>query len=49
VAEPLVGALVLGPALLDGYRYLRPHASWAKWTSRGLKVAAVVLTVAAGK
>jgi hypothetical protein len=44
--EPFVGALVLAPALLDGYRYLKPNSAWAKWTSRGCKVAAVLLTVA---
>jgi hypothetical protein len=49
VPEPLVGALVLAPALLDGYRFLRPGSTWAKWTSRGCKIAAVALTMAAGK
>jgi hypothetical protein len=44
--EPFIGALVLAPALLDGYRYLKPQSVWAKWTSRGCKVAAVLLTVA---
>jgi hypothetical protein len=49
VPEPVIGALVLAPALLDGYRYLKPEATWAKWTSRGCKIAAVLLTVAAGR
>ena len=49
VPEPVIGALVLAPALLDGYRYLNPEAKWAKWTSRGCKIAAVLLTVAAGR
>jgi hypothetical protein len=44
--EPFIGALVLAPALLDGYRYFKPHSAWAKWTSRGCKVAAVLLTAA---
>jgi hypothetical protein len=47
--EPLVGALVLTPALLDGYRYLNPHAAWARWASRAVKVGSVLLTVAAGR
>lgn len=47
--EPVIGMLVLAPALLDGYRYLRPEAAWAKWTSRGVKILGVVLTVAAGR
>jgi hypothetical protein len=49
VPEPVVGLLVLGPAVLDGYRYLQPDASWAKWASRSVKIAMVVLTVAAGR
>jgi hypothetical protein len=49
VAEPVVGVLVLAPAALDAYRYLRPEATWARWASRGTKVLAVVLTVAAGR
>lgn len=48
VAEPVIGALVLGPAVLDGYRYLRPNQAWAKWASRGLKVLGVLLTIHAG-
>jgi hypothetical protein len=47
--EPLVGALVLAPAVLDGYRYLRPDATWAKWASRVVKIAAVALTLAPGR
>jgi hypothetical protein len=49
VPEPWMGALILAPAVLDGYRYLRPDAVWAKWTSRGLKITAVLLTFAAGR
>ena len=47
--EPLVGALVLAPALLDGYQYLNPDAAWARWASRAVKVGSVLLTVAAGR
>src|SRR5207245_1216481 len=49
IPEPVVGLLVLGPAALDAYRYVRPDAAWAKWTSRGAKIAMVVLTIAAGR
>jgi hypothetical protein len=49
IPEPVIGLLVLAPAALDGYRYLNPESGWAKWTSRGVKVLAVVLTMAAGK
>jgi hypothetical protein len=45
--EPVVGVLVLTPALLDGYRYLRPNAAWAKWASRAAKISLVVLTIRA--
>jgi hypothetical protein len=47
IAEPIVGALVLGPAVLDGYRYLRPESAWAKWASRGMKAAGLALIAAA--
>jgi hypothetical protein len=47
--EPLVGAVVLAPAVLDGYRYLRPDAVWAVWASRGAKVGLVLLALAAGR
>lgn len=47
--EPAVGALILAPALLDGYRYLKPDQKWAAWTSRGLKAAFVALTLFAGR
>lgn len=49
IGEPWVGALVLAPAALDGYRYLRPDSRWAKWTSRGIKLAGVALVAAAGR
>jgi len=47
--EPVVGALILAPALLDGYRYFRPEQRWAAWTSRGVKAAFVALTLFAGR
>ncbi len=47
--EPVIGAIVLAPAVFDGYRYLRPDATWAKWASRGAKIATVVLVAAAGR
>jgi hypothetical protein len=43
VSEPLVGGLVLTPALLDGYRYFHPDARWAKWASRIAKTGTVLL------
>jgi len=47
--EPVVGAFVLAPALLDGYRYLHPDARWAVWTSRGVKAAFMGLLLFAGR
>lgn len=47
--EPAVGALILAPALLDGYRYLKPDQRWAAWASRGVKAAFIALTLVAGR
>jgi len=47
--EPVVGAFVLAPAALDGYRYFHPEARWAVWASRSAKVASVVLVAFAGR
>lgn len=47
--EPAVGALILAPALLDGYRYLKPDQKWAAWASRGIKTALIALTLFAGR
>jgi hypothetical protein len=43
--EAWVGAMLLAPALLDGYRYYHPRSGWAKWTARGCKVALVLLVL----
>jgi hypothetical protein len=45
VDERLIGALVLAPAVLDGWRYFHPNAKWAAWTSRAVKVGMVVMVV----
>lgn len=47
--EPVVGAFILAPAVLDGYRYLHPDQKWAAWASRGMKVVFVGLTLFAGR
>ncbi len=41
--ERWIGALVLAPAVLDGWRYFDPEADWAAWISRGVKAAMVLL------
>ena len=43
--ERWIGALVLAPALLDGWRYYHPDAKWAAWSSRGVKIGMVVMVV----
>jgi hypothetical protein len=41
--EPLIGAIVLAPALLDAVRFFYPQARWATWGSRGAKAGMVLL------
>lgn len=43
--EPVVGALILAPAVLDAIRYYQRNPAWAMWASRGLKVFSVVLVL----
>ncbi len=43
VSEPVIGAMVMAPALLDAYRYYRPDSRWAKWASRAVKAGSVLL------
>ena len=47
--EGAVGAIMLAPALLDAWRWWRPGHPAIAWASRGAKVGAVALTVAAGR
>ena len=47
VAEPVIGGLILGPALLDAWRYYDPDARWPKWGSRAVKAAGVLLALKA--
>ena len=46
VDERLVGAIVMAPAAVDAYRYVRPGSSWATWTSRAMKAGSVLLVLA---
>jgi hypothetical protein len=43
--EPVIGALILAPAILDAIRYYHPDAAWAKWSSRGAKAGMFVLVI----
>ena len=45
IDERWIGALVLAPAVLDAWRYFHPHAKWAAWTSRGVKIGMVVMVI----
>jgi hypothetical protein len=45
IDERWIGALVLAPALLDGWRYHHPNAKWAAWSSRGVKIGMVFMVV----
>ena len=45
IDERWVGAMILAPAVLDTWRYLRPDSRWAVWVSRGAKVGLVLLVV----
>jgi hypothetical protein len=45
IDERWIGALVLAPALLDGWRYYHPNAKWAAWSSRGVKIGMVFMVM----
>ena len=47
--EPVIGALVLAPAVLDAMRYYWPQMVWLRWASRGAKVGGVLLIVRAAQ
>ena len=43
--ERAIGALVVAPALLDGYRYFRRGSDRAAWASRAVKIGTVLLLI----
>jgi len=45
IDERAIGAVVIAPALLDAYRYVRPESRWAPWASRALKLGSVLLVL----
>ena len=45
VDERAIAAMIMLPAILDGVRYFKPNARWAKWTSRAAKAGSVLLIV----
>jgi len=48
VQEPVAGALIAAPAVLDAWRYFSPRSRWAVWASRAMKVG-VALAVAGSR
>ena len=49
VREPIIGALILAPALFDGWRYFDPRAPLPRWGSRASKIAGVLLVIRASR
>jgi hypothetical protein len=45
IDERWIGAVILGPAVFDTWRYFDPDARWAVWASRAAKVGAVLLVL----
>jgi hypothetical protein len=45
VPEPAIGTLLIVPAVLDAYRYVRPDAKWPKWASRAAKIVTVGVVI----
>jgi hypothetical protein len=45
VDERVIGAIVLAPAILDGWRYVDPDARVVKWASRAAKIGSVLLVM----
>ena len=43
VTEPVIGSIVLVPALLDAYRVLHPGAKRSTWASRAVKLGLMLL------
>ncbi len=47
VAEPVIGAVILAPAVLDTLRYAGLRNSWVVWGSRAAKIGGALLVVKA--
>ena len=45
IDERYIGAMVMAPAVLDAYRYVRPESRWAPWVSRAVKIGSVLLVL----
>jgi hypothetical protein len=49
VGEPVVGAVILAPAVFDALRYYYPEHTWLRWASRATKIGGVLLVVRAAR
>jgi hypothetical protein len=49
VDEPVIGAVILVPALLDTARYFGKNSRWIVWGSRAAKIGGVLLVVKAAR
>ena len=47
IDEPVVGALILAPAMLDSARYFGARHGWVVWASRAAKIGGALLVVKA--
>jgi hypothetical protein len=47
VSEPVIGTMLLIPALCDVWRYIDPDARWPRWVSRAAKIGLVVVVIRA--
>jgi hypothetical protein len=47
IDEPVIGALLLSPAILDGSRYFGARSGWVVWASRAAKIGGALLVVRA--
>lgn len=45
IPEPVIGVLILAPAVLDGVRYFKDDPAWARWSSRALKAGLLLLAI----
>ncbi len=49
VDEPVIGALILAPAILDSARYFGARKGWVVWASRAAKIGGALLVVRAAQ
>lgn len=47
--EPVIGAVVLVPAILDALRYYFPEKGWLRWAGRGVKLGGALIVLRASE